>query len=47
VASLIAKAGGQQLRVALSPDSFVELINGGVTLPSGVSQEVYVVQDKR
>lgn len=42
---LIAQNGGE-LRVALSPDSFVELVNGGVNLPNGVSQEFYVVEDK-
>ena len=44
---LIAKSGGGELRIALSPDSFVELVNGGVTLPKGVSQEFYVVEDKK
>jgi len=44
---LIAKNGGGELRVALSPDSFVELVNGGVNLPKGVSQEFYVVEDKQ
>ena len=44
---ILAKTGGGELRVALSPDSFVELINGGVTLPAGVSQEFYVVEDKK
>ncbi len=44
---LIAKSGGGELRVALSPDSFVELVNGGVNLPDGVSQEFYVVEDKK
>jgi hypothetical protein len=45
--ALMEKAGGGELRVALSPDSFVELVNGGVTLPEGVSQEFYVVEDKQ
>jgi filamentous hemagglutinin family protein len=45
--SLMAKSGGGELRVALSPDSFVELVNGGVNLPSGVSQEFYVVEDQQ
>ncbi len=42
-----AKTGAlpQALRVSLAPDSFVELINGGVRLPIGVSQEFYVVED--
>ena len=44
---LVAKSGGGELRVALSPDSFIELVNGGVTLPAGVSQEFYVVEDKK
>lgn len=43
---ILAKSHGSELRVALSPDSFVELVNGGVTLPNGVSQEFYVVKDK-
>jgi filamentous hemagglutinin family protein len=45
--SLMAKSGGGELRVALSPDSFVELVNGGVNLPNGVSQEFYVVEDQQ
>jgi filamentous hemagglutinin family protein len=45
--SLMAKSGSGELRVALSPDSFVELVNGGVNLPSGVSQEFYVVEDQQ
>ena len=44
---LLEKTGGGELRVALSPDSFVELVNGGVSLPNGVSQEFYVVEDER
>lgn len=44
---LVAKSGGGELRVALSPNSFVELVNGGVNLPDGVSQEFYVVEDKK
>ena len=47
LADLVAKSGGGELRVALSPNSFVELVNGGVTLPTGVSQEFYVVEDKK
>lgn len=43
---IMAKSGGGELRVALSPNSFIELVNGGVTLPNGVSQEFYVVADK-
>jgi hypothetical protein len=35
--------GVNEIRVPLGQDSFVELINGGVTLPTGVSQEFYVV----
>ena len=45
--TLMTKSGGGELRVALSPDSFVELVNGGVTLPKGVSQEFYVVEDQK
>ncbi|MEY2994003.1 MAG: hypothetical protein RL357_938 [Pseudomonadota bacterium] len=45
--ALVGEAGGGELRVALSPNSFVELVNGGVTLPLGVSQEFYVVEDKQ
>ncbi|RXJ85439.1 beta strand repeat-containing protein [Arcobacter cloacae] len=44
---LVAQSGGGELRVALSPNSFVELVNGGVNLPDGVSQEFYVVEDKK
>jgi filamentous hemagglutinin family protein len=35
--------GVGEIRVPLGNGSMVELINGGVTLPSGVSQEFYVV----
>ena len=37
----------QETRVALSSDSIVDLVNGGVNLPEGVEQEFYVVEDKR
>jgi len=37
----------QETRVALSSDSIVDLVNGGVNLPDGVEQEFYVVEDKR
>ena len=37
----------QETRVALSANSIVELVNGGVNLPEGVEQEFYVVEDKR
>lgn len=47
LAELLAKSGGGELRVALSPDSFIELVNGGMMLPDGVSQEFYVVEDKQ
>lgn len=35
-----------EVRVPLSRNSIVELINGGVHLPEGVEQEFYVVEDK-
>lgn len=34
-----------EIRVALGQDSFVELVNGGVHLPNGVSQEFYIVNN--
>jgi len=37
----------QETRVALSSNSIVDLVNGGVNLPEGVEQEFYVVEDKR
>ena len=37
----------QDTRVALSDNSVIDLINGGVNLPDGVEQEFYVVEDKR
>jgi filamentous hemagglutinin family protein len=40
--------GGQginEIRVALGQDSFVELVNGGVNLPLGLSQEFYVLEN--
>lgn len=37
--------GMNEIRVALGQDSFVELVNGGVNLPQGVSQEFYVVNN--
>ena len=37
--------GVNDVRVALGQESFVELINGGVNLPIGVSQEFYVVNN--
>lgn len=36
---------GSEIRVPLGHDSVVELINGGVNLPDGVSQEFYVVDN--
>lgn len=35
----------QDIRVALSQDSIVDLVNGGVNLPDGVDQQFYVVED--
>lgn len=35
--------GMNEVRVPLGKDSFVELINGGVKLPKGISQEFYVM----
>ena len=37
--------GMGEIRVPLANSSFVELVNGGVTLPSGVTQEFYVVDN--
>jgi hypothetical protein len=37
--------GVNEIRVALGQDSFVELVNGGVNLPQGLSQEFYVVSN--
>nr|MBP6468516.1 hypothetical protein [Fusobacteriaceae bacterium] len=36
---------GTEIRVPVGQDSIVEIINGGVKLPDGVSQEFYVVAD--
>ena len=36
---------GTEIRVPMGHDSLVELINGGVNLPLGVSQEFYVVNN--
>jgi filamentous hemagglutinin family protein len=41
-------SGGQgvnEIRVSLGQDSFVELVNGGVNLPLGLSQEFYVLEN--
>ena len=37
--------GVNEIRVPLANNSMVELVNGGVNLPSGVSQEFYVVDN--
>lgn len=37
--------GAGDIRVPLANDSLVELVNGGLNLPKGVSQEFYVVAD--
>jgi hypothetical protein len=37
------QGGVSEIRVSLGQDSMVELVNGGVGLPTGVSQELYVV----
>ena len=45
---LQSASGGQginEIRVPLGQDSFVELINGGVNLPLGLSQEFYVINN--
>nr|WP_306459131.1 GLUG motif-containing protein [Aliarcobacter faecis] len=47
LATLMTSNSLSEVRVALSPDSFVQLVNGGVSLPNGVSQELYVVEDKK
>ena len=36
----------EDVRVALSQDSIIDLLNGGVNLPEGVDQQFYVVEDK-
>jgi filamentous hemagglutinin family protein len=36
----------QEVRVPLSQNSIVELVNGGVNLPEGVEQEFYIVEDR-
>lgn len=43
---LTTKAPNSEIRVALGGDSLVALVNGGVNLPDGVSQEFYVVEEK-
>jgi hypothetical protein len=43
---LTTKAPNSEIRVALGEDSLVALVNGGVNLPDGVSQEFYVVEEK-
>lgn len=40
-----AQGGISEIRVPLGQDSFVELVNGGVNLPKGISQEFYVVDN--
>lgn len=45
---LQSASGGQginEIRVPLGQDSFVDLINGGVNLPLGLSQEFYVINN--
>lgn len=37
--------GMGEIRVPLANNSLVELVNGGVTLPAGVTQEFYVVDN--
>ncbi len=44
--SSTAQGGGVgEIRVPLGQGSMIELVNGGVTLPKGVSQEFYVVSN--
>lgn len=40
-----ATQGISEVRVPLGQDSMVDLINGGVNLPKGLSQEFYVIAD--
>lgn len=35
------------IRIALAQNSMIELVNGGVRLPTGLDQEFYVVEDRR
>ncbi len=39
--------GVSEIRVPLGQDSLVSLVNGGVSLPFGVSQEFYVVDNTK
>jgi hypothetical protein len=43
--STAAVQGIGEIRVPLANNSMVELVNGGVNLPKGISQEFYVVAD--
>ena len=36
----------KDIRISLSQNSIVELVNGGVNLPDGVEQEFYVVEER-
>lgn len=41
-----APANIQEIRVSISENSIVELVNGGVNLPEGVEQEFYIVKNE-
>ncbi|WP_295055579.1 filamentous hemagglutinin N-terminal domain-containing protein [Sulfuricurvum sp.] len=41
------QGGISEIRVPLANDSLVSLVNGGLNLPSGVSQEFYVVDNSK
>ncbi len=40
-----ANAGVGEVRVPLSDNSIVDLVNGGVNLPNGVEQQFFIVAD--
>ena len=39
-----ASDGDREVRVPVSRNSLAEIVNGGVKLPDGVEQELFVVQ---
>ena len=39
-----ASDGDREVRVPVSRNSLADIVNGGVRLPSGVEQELFVVQ---
>ncbi|MDD2698242.1 MAG: MBG domain-containing protein [Arcobacteraceae bacterium] len=44
---LAQQAPNSEIRVALGGDSLAELVQGGVSLPAGLSQEYYVIKDEQ